>query len=145
MRSFQPAGDEAFYCWVAAIAEHRLLDLLKGLRRARRSPGTGARLLAPRDGTESVAGLLADLAEDTATPSRFAAREEAIAAVRVGLAGLAEDYREVLRVRYVERLPVEEIAARMQRTVSAVHNLCHRGLAQLRAALGRSSCYLTRK
>jgi RNA polymerase sigma-70 factor (ECF subfamily) len=82
---------------------------------------------------------------DERTPSRSAAGHEAVRAVQVGLAGLKSDYREALRLRYIEGLPVAEVAARMDRTERAVHMLCHRGLQCLRAAVGRSSQFLSSK
>ena len=84
------------------------------------------------------------LAGPRRTPSQSIARHEAVGAVRVALTGLTEDYREALQLRYVQGLPVAEVAETMKRTPRAVHNLCRRGLQELRAALGRSAQYLTR-
>jgi RNA polymerase sigma-70 factor, ECF subfamily len=145
IRQFKPAGPDAFYHWLAAIAQHRLLDMVKAQRAAKRGGGRRAINRPSRSPEESLAGLLELLQVNERTPSRSVAAHEAIGAIRVGLSGLKEDYREALRLRYIEGLPVAEAAARMQRTEHAVHMLCHRGLEQLREALGRSSQFFTRK
>ena len=48
-------------------------------------------------------------------------------------------------MRYVQGLPVAEIARAMDRTPHAVHNLCYRGLQELHVKLGRSARFLTRR
>jgi RNA polymerase sigma-70 factor (ECF subfamily) len=145
IRHFQLRGPGAFHAWLAAIAQNRLFDLVKGQRAAKRGGGRVAR--DPRAGAteKSMVGLLELLNVHEHTPSRSFAGREAVNAVHVGLATLKDDYREALRLRYIEGLPVAEVAARLQRTERAVHMLCHRGLEQLRTALGRSSRFFSRK
>jgi RNA polymerase sigma-70 factor (ECF subfamily) len=143
--SFVPQGPGAFHAWLAAIAQHRLLDLVKGQRAAKRGGGRVALTGHAASPDESLVGLLEVLNVQEQTPSRSVARREAVSAVQVGLAGLKDDYREALRLRYIEGLPVAEVAARLGRTEHAVHMLCHRGLQQLHAALGRSSQYFSRR
>jgi RNA polymerase sigma-70 factor (ECF subfamily) len=145
VRGFVPRGPDAFFAWLTAIAEHRLLDLVKAQRRLKRGGGRAAIDTPARTAADSVAGLLDILRVDEHTPSRSAAGHEAVRAIHVGLAGLNADYREALRLRYIEGVSVAEAAARMQRTERAVHMLCHRGLEQLRLAVGRSSQFFSRK
>jgi RNA polymerase sigma-70 factor (ECF subfamily) len=94
---------------------------------------------------EEMVRLLEVLAAHSRTPSRSAASHEAAQAVDDALGKLPEDYREALRLRYFDALPVAQIAARMNRSEGAVHMLCHRGLEALRLALGDTSRFLTRK
>ncbi len=145
IRHFEPTSPDAFHRWLATIAKHRLLDLVKAQRAAKRGGGRAAIGDARRSPEESLVGLLELLQVNERTPSRSVAAHEAIRAIQAGLAELKDDYREALRLRYLEGLPVAETAARMQRTEHAVHMLCHRGLEQLREALGRSSKFFTRK
>jgi RNA polymerase sigma-70 factor (ECF subfamily) len=142
---FQPRGPESFSAWLATIAEHRLLDLIKAQRRAKRGGGRVAvdAYLASPDG--SLVALFEQIQGRDGTPSRSAASREALSALRIGLAGLKDEYRQALGLRYLEGLPVAEVAARMQRSEHAIHMLCHRGLEQLRQVLGRSSRFFTRK
>jgi RNA polymerase sigma-70 factor (ECF subfamily) len=143
--TFEPRGPDAFYKWLRAIAKNRLFDAIKAARAAKRGGGR-ARAEAPAGpATSSVVELLDLLNLHDHTPSRSAAGHEAVAAVQVALASLKEDYREALRLRYIDGLSVAETAARMNRTDRAVHMLCHRALQQLHEALGRSSQYFTRK
>ncbi len=86
--------------------------------------------------------LLDLVAVDVHTPSQSVASHEA---VQVAMAGLKDDYREALHLRYITGLPVTEVASRMNRTDRAVQMLCHRGLQKLRAALDRSSAFLSKK
>ncbi|NIL96696.1 MAG: sigma-70 family RNA polymerase sigma factor, partial [Planctomycetales bacterium] len=79
------------------------------------------------------------------TPSMHVARKEGVSALQVHLAGLPEDYREVLRLQYQEKLELKEIAARMDRTEDAVHGLIFRAKKKLRTAMGQSSLWLSRK
>ncbi len=141
--SFVPQGPGSFHAWLAAIAQHRLFDLVKGLRAAKRGGGRAGVDAHPAGGEGSVISLLEALRVDQHTPSRSAAGHEAVRAIHVGLASLREDYREALRMRYLEGLSVAEAAARLGRTERAVHMLCHRALRELRAFLGRSSQYFS--
>jgi len=142
---FHPQGRDAFYHWLATITERRLLDAFKVLRAAKRGGGRRAVDAAERENDSSVVSLLEMVNVTEHTPSRSAAGHEAAAAVRVALAGLREDYRTALTMRYIDGLAVSEVAGRMNRTDRAVHMLCYRGLEALRAAMGRSSAYLSRK
>jgi RNA polymerase sigma-70 factor (ECF subfamily) len=144
IHNFVPAGRTSFHPWLAAIAQHRLFDLVKGQRAAKRGGGRVAVQGGVRATEGSLLGLLDMLNVDTLTPSRAVARQEAVQAVQVGLASLKEDYRQALWLRYIEGLPVADIAARLGRTERAVHMLCHRGLRELRVALGRSSQFFSR-
>ncbi len=129
---------------MATIADRRLVDRIKEQRRAKRG-GAARRVRTPRDGAaSSVASLLQLVAVHDRTPSRSAVRHERERAVRVALAGLKDDYREALVLRYGQDLAVAEIAARMNRSERAVHMLCSRALKKMRLALGHASQYLTR-
>ncbi len=141
---FEARGDAAFYRWLVTIARQRLLDQIKAHRRKKRGGGRKRVRRQPNAAASSVGTLLNVVAAETHTPSRSAARRERERAIAVGLASLKEDYREALRLRYLEGLPVAEIARRMDRTERAVHMLCNRGLKRLREALGNASRYMTR-
>jgi RNA polymerase sigma-70 factor (ECF subfamily) len=52
------------------------------------------------------------------------------------LGRLPGDYREVIILRYLEGLPLADVAARMGRSVESVRKLWTRGLVQLRRTLG---------
>jgi RNA polymerase sigma-70 factor (ECF subfamily) len=130
----------SFYRWLVAITEHRMLDLIRAARAAKRGGGW-----SPLDAVSaSVVGMLEQLAVNTRTPSTSAAGKEAISAVQSGMELLPEDYREALRLRYIEGLAVAETATRMGRTELAVQMLCHRALQRLAALMGSASRFLSR-
>ena len=91
--------------------------------------------------TGSIVEWLDLLAAHERTPSLSAAGHEAAALVEGALAGLKDDYREAIRLRYVEGLCVAEAAARMNRTEGALCLLCHRALRRLRETLGSSALF----
>jgi RNA polymerase sigma-70 factor (ECF subfamily) len=70
------------------------------------------------------------------------ARDEALQALHIALAGLATDQREAIRLRHLEGKSLEETAAAMGRTPDAVRGLVHRGKQQLQEAMGRASRWL---
>lgn len=144
IHAFVPQGPGAFHAWLAAIAQHRLFDLVKAQRAAKRGGGRAALPAHANSPDDSLVGLLEVLNVQEHTPSRSVARREAVSAVQVGLAALKEDYREALRLRYIEGLTVAQVAARLGRSEHAVHMLCHRGLEQLHEVLGRSSQFFSR-
>jgi RNA polymerase sigma-70 factor (ECF subfamily) len=74
------------------------------------------------------------IAGDT-SPSHHATRREMAVRLADALAGLPENYREVIILRQLEDLPFPEVARRMGRTVDSVKNLWVRALARLRRGL----------
>lgn len=141
--SFESRGEGAFFGWVATIAEHRLIDLVRAARALKRGGGRVA-MEGQRGDRSTVGDLLTLLAADDHTPSRSVAGHEAVSAVQAGLRGLPDDYREVLQHRFFDGLSVAETAERMQRTEPAIHMLCHRAVARLRETLGGASRFLSR-
>lgn len=143
--SFEPRGEGAFFAWLARIAENRLMDAVKALRAVKRGGGrTPVTDGAGGDG-DDIIPLLEMLPNQARTPSRSAAAHEATVALQVALDSLEPDYRDVLRLRYIEMQPIAVCAARLQRSEGAVHMLLSRALAALRARLGETGRFFTRK
>jgi RNA polymerase sigma-70 factor (ECF subfamily) len=124
-----------FYPWLRQLAWDRLVKEHRAhLARARRSvqreePG----VLGLPD--ESVAELAQRLASSASSPSRHALRVELQGRVRAALALLGEADREVLVLRYLEQLPLHEVAAVLGVSVSAVKMRHVRALERLRGLL----------
>lgn len=145
IETFEPKGERAFYRWLVTIADHRLLDLIKAHQAAKRGGGkqkVNSMALANEDSVDELIELLAGPKE---TPSRSVARHEAAAAIQVSLATINEDYRRAIQLRYFDGLSPAEVARIMNRSPHAIHNLCHRGLKELRTVMGRSSQFFTHK
>lgn len=142
IRSLKPGGSDAFMAWIGTIADHRLLDAIRTHRAVKRGGGRD-RAQSPHAARSSIADLIQLMATTDRTPSRSAGGHEAAAAVQVALAGLKDEYREALRLRFLEALPVADVAARLGRTEASVHKLCSRGLQAMREAMGEATRYLS--
>lgn len=70
------------------------------------------------------------------TPSQIVLGQERELAVAEAISQLPEDYREVVFLRNVQRLPFDEVAVRMERSRPAVQMLWMRALHRLREILG---------
>lgn len=140
--SFHSAGEGAFFGWLARIADNRILDCVKAFRAAKRG-GDRDRLDPGPD--VDLAALLAMLAVNPRTPSRSVADREALRAAQAAMPTLKADYREVLRLRFIEEVSVQETARRLDRSEWAVHKLTARALEALREAMGGVSRFLSRK
>jgi RNA polymerase sigma-70 factor, ECF subfamily len=132
---------EAFLAWLRQIAENKLIDMHRAILADKRD----IRRQAPAWGVQSgtYINLLDQVSSPLSTPSRGAARNEAMAVLMVRMQQLPEDYRRVIHWRLVDGLPVAEVARRLERSEAAVHMLCHRALKQLRELMGAPSDYLT--
>ncbi|TWT40949.1 ECF RNA polymerase sigma factor SigD [Phycisphaerae bacterium RAS1] len=145
IQRFRPEGGEvAFYRWMVTIADQRMLDKIKAQRRLKRGGGRNRIDTAWLGLSSSFGPLVNVLRQDDHTPSRVAARGEWSLALGEQLAALKDEYRDALKLRYVEGLSVAEIAKKMGRTERAVHMLCYRGIRQLRDLLGDPGRYLSR-
>ena len=124
-----------FYPWLRQIAWQRLVKIHQHHHaRKRRVTQEGPALLELPD--ESVEDLVERLAGSGTSPSRHALREELRLRVRRALGQLAERDREVLVLRYLEQLPLAEIAAVLGTTEGAVKSRHARALLRLQALLG---------
>jgi RNA polymerase sigma-70 factor, ECF subfamily len=132
---------EAFLGWLRQIAENKLIDMHRAIVADKRD----VRRQAPAWGVKSGADvdLLDQVSSPMSTPSRGAARSEALAVLMVRMQQLPEDYRRVIHWRLIDGLPVAEVAHRLGRSEAAVHMLFHRALKQLRELMGAASNFLT--
>ena len=143
--SFQPHNERAFHRWLLTIAERKLVDAIRTLRAAKRGGGTHGKLGQVDAVASSVIELLDVVAVNERTPSRSAAHREMVLAVQNALGELKEDYREALRLHYIESLSVAETAERMGRSDGAVLMLCNRGLRRLAEVIGDPARFFSRK
>lgn len=109
--------DENVRRWVFGIARNRVID---ASRRRRVRPVTSG----------------AAVPDVAATPSPEPVDPELVAA----LARLTPDQREVVVLRFVADLPLDEVAAITKRSAGAVKAMQHRALAQLARILDDPHC-----
>jgi len=141
IRRFDPESDASFPQWLKTIADHQLVDSIR--RRRRERLADRQRQPQPNAIHESWLGsLIEQVADDGTPPLRGAILGELHRIIPVALARLPDDYRNVLRLLYLEGRPPEEVAAAMDRTPDAVRGLCYRARKQLREVLLRLSYYV---
>jgi len=110
---FRDRGDpQAVRRWVFTIARNRMID---AGRRDRRRPATTGSDVPERPEATRVEPIDPELLD--------------------ALAKLTPDQREVLALRFVADLPLEDVARLTKRSVGATKALQHRALENLRAAV----------
>jgi RNA polymerase sigma-70 factor (ECF subfamily) len=90
---------------------------------------------ASRPGTNGELGRYFDAIDTKLLPDEVLERKETIDIVRKALSKLESKEETVLRAKYIEDLPVCEIAAEMNITEKAVHSLLYRAKISLREKL----------
>jgi RNA polymerase sigma-70 factor, ECF subfamily len=143
MHAFTPTTEKSFGTWLKAIAENRLRDAIKANKRKKRGGGHKRVELLPRPNQDTVAGLSEMLSAGPSTPSQALARKEAVCATQVAIAALPDDYREAVRLRFLEGRSVDGVAAEMHRSPGAVRGIIDRAKRAMRATLGRASRYFS--
>lgn len=123
--------EDEFRRWAATAVMRKLLmrkrHLLAGKRDARRDAAPGR----AGDGEDFEDLLASYAASGLPTPSQVASARESVERFEAAFDRLPEDYRQVILLARVEKLPHQEIAARMGRTESATRNLLARAIAML--------------
>ena len=128
--SFQGDTDEQFVAWLRTILERQAYDLhrehfVAGKRSVEREERPASR---PDDQSQFV-----DL--KTSSPSQRLLRGETAAELARVLEQIPERQQEAVRLRYLEGLPLAEIADLMDATPFAVVGLLNRGLKEIRRLL----------
>jgi RNA polymerase sigma-70 factor (ECF subfamily) len=141
---FQTRSGSSFRGWLKAIAENRLMDAIKSWQRKKRG-GDFHRMGAGDAYRTSVGEFVAVLEDEADSPSRVAAKDEAIDAMEIAIAGLPEDQRQAIQLRCLEGKSLEETAREMDKTVAAVRALIHRAKQALHASMYRTSIWLTKR
>jgi RNA polymerase sigma-70 factor (ECF subfamily) len=118
-------GERDFRAWVFVIAHHRLVD--EGRHRARRPVDLTAEV--PETGEP----------DDVETQVLHGAAEERVRRI---IEQLAPDQRDVLLLRVLGELTVEEVATAIGKSAGAVKALQRRGLAAVTHALSREGVTL---
>jgi RNA polymerase sigma-70 factor (ECF subfamily) len=133
---FEPRGPGSFLNWVLTILDHKLVDVHRAAHREQRDVARESPLAVPA-WSNSCWNLLDHVFRDSTTPSRVARRDEAVAALMGCVAALAEGHRTVIELRFLEGLPLAEVAHRLGKSEDAVVALTQRALKALREAMDR--------
>lgn len=129
---FDYRGKDSFLRWLFTILDRKLIDEHRALHAERRDVRRELKPAAISAENGSYLDLLQRLTADTGTPSRMIRQREALGALSACLANLPEHYRDVIRMRFLQGLPVSDVARKLRRTSGSIHMICHRALAALR-------------
>ncbi len=134
---FAGVGERELVAWLRQILVRTLANEAKHhkTRRRDRRRQESLDVLLER----SSLAIEEQLADSIASPSSHAAQREQAVLLADALARLPADYREVFILRNLEQIPVDEIAAKMDRSPNAVRKLWGRAMVALKQALEASS------
>lgn len=141
--TFEGEDEEALFRWMTTVANNKLIDRIRSEQAAKR--GAGRAGAVGGGGASSVVDLVGQLAGGLSTPSGAVSRKEAEHAITAALEHLKPEHRQAVKLRYLDGLPVAEVAERMHRSEGSVHMLLNRSLKKLRESMGHSSLFFSKR
>jgi RNA polymerase sigma-70 factor (ECF subfamily) len=120
-------GDSQLYTWLRSIAFHKINDFY---RRQAREPK------AEKSFPDFNAIMLEQTGDNEPATLTVLESEEIRQSVHQALAGLPQDYQEVLVLKYLKDMPVLAISQVMGRSPKSVEGLLSRARKAMRANLG---------
>ncbi len=120
---FQYQEPDSFFRWLCGITVNVIYKVAAREKR---------KLLMPLD---------SDPASDEVSPSRAGQRNERFDRLQASLSSLSPDHRQVILLARVERLPIKEVALRMNRSPEAVTQLLWRALRKLKESFGSTDSF----
>jgi len=133
---FESRGTGSFMNWVMTIMENKLIDARRALHCQARDIKREMHAQAG-GGSQSYWNLLDEVYADSATPSRVARREEAVGALLACISRLSDSHQQVIRLRFLDGRPLDEVAARLGKSRGAIVAATRRALEALRASMDR--------
>jgi RNA polymerase sigma-70 factor (ECF subfamily) len=134
---FVSQGHDSFFRWLHRIALNRICDAdRKAFKTTKRAGELRVGDMAPADA--SVLNLLDHLPVSMSGPVTTADRGDRVKLLQQAIEQLSPDHRQVLELRYLKQLSVEETAERMERTDRAIRSMSVRALIRLRELLGNA-------
>jgi RNA polymerase sigma-70 factor (ECF subfamily) len=142
---FQARDGHTFEAWLMTIARHTIESLIVASAAQKRGGKFHRLTHSVPATTSSLANLVDLLSDDSSTASATAAKNEACQALQVGIACLPDEQQQAVRLRYLQGQSVAEAADALGRSPAAVRALLVRARTRLRATLGHSSRWFSRK
>lgn len=127
---FQGASEGEWLAWLRRILTHNAADFVRRYRQTGKREATRELPLA-----QSSAWGVGEPADPGESPSQQLLRKERELRVADALTQLSPDYQEVILLRNLQRLPFDEVAARMERSRPAVQMLWMRAIHQLQEVM----------
>jgi RNA polymerase sigma-70 factor (ECF subfamily) len=134
---FRGATEAEWFGWLRRILSHNAADFVRHYIGTEKRGGSREVSLAQADSDQPFGSPPEPAAADS-TASRILARHELELQVADAIAGLADDHREVVVLRNLERLPFDEVAARMGRSRPAVQMLWLRAIRAIQDSLSEA-------
>jgi RNA polymerase sigma-70 factor (ECF subfamily) len=130
--AFVAEPSRPFYAWLREIACNRLIDLhRRHVKAQRRTVTREEAAVGPPTSAEARRNLARRLLDASASPSRQIEQREQLQRVRTALESLRPSDREILVMRHLEELSVEEIADVLSISRTAVTSRHLRALQRL--------------
>lgn len=138
---FMPRIEDAFAPWLKRIADNNRASAITMLEAEKR--GGDWHRIEFRSPEDSLVGLYDLVAATLSTPSRNAARREALMELEGAIQRLPEHYRQIVRLRDLEGRPLPEVAQILGRSPGAVCMIRARAHRLLGELLGNASRLIT--
>jgi len=122
---FSYRSSDSFFRWLAAIADHVIVDRARYRGRECRA--------GEEVPFRSASNPLGPEPADSRTPSRLLAQQEALQRLLDRLDALPEEYRHAIVLAKIERLTTAEMAERLGKSREAVALLVYRAVKRFRA------------
>jgi RNA polymerase sigma-70 factor (ECF subfamily) len=130
---FRGTTNAELAAWLRQILANQLAEALRHYTRQARDVNLERSLEAAVE--ESSARIEKLLASEQAKPDRRVLRDEQLVRLGEALAGLPDDQRTAVELRYLRNEPVARIAELVGRSEASVSGLLRRGLERLRGLL----------
>lgn len=134
---FQGASEIELTAWLRKILSRCVVDVVRQYQAAAREVGRERSL--EQSFAHSAEALNRVLGAGGSTPSQQASRRELGVVLADALAALPDDQRQVVTLRSLRGQAWAEVAAELDRSVSAVRRLWIQGLDELRTRLEESN------
>jgi RNA polymerase sigma-70 factor (ECF subfamily) len=134
---FQGRTEAEWLAWLKQILTHNAQDFIRQYRTDKRHAGREVPLHAPVD--TGSGSFFRDPPDDGDSPSQFLVQQEREIELADAIARLSADHQEVIMLRNLQRLPFDQVAARMGRSRPAVQMLWMRAVQKLEELLRESS------
>ena len=118
-------GQSSFKTYLFSVARHKAID---HLRREKRRPAVALDDIIERG-------------DDAMGPEELYLAGERGAEIAKAIRAIPQEYQEVLRLLYLERLRYDEIALLMRKNRKQIDNLAYRARQALKISLGREAIF----
>jgi RNA polymerase sigma-70 factor (ECF subfamily) len=139
IKNFQDREPGSLRGWLKKIATNLIKDAQK--RRGRERRATAPHASHSDDG--SFLQAVERLSCDHTPPIKRVQRSESIRRMRVAMASLPPEQRDVVERYYLQTQTLEQIAESTGRTIPSVRGICYRARRNLRSLMGGSSLYFS--